>query len=186
MVWNKYISSCLIPSCVQYTLACVLTGASSGWWIARQRISTTKHQNSFVKIKNWFSCIRQKGLNNDSRTSWEYESAGRAIAVNWMLTSVSQHSNCEIDFDYYIGVMSNIQSVTKTENSGVKLMSNLPAASSTACPDLDSESTLSCSCKFMPVSLLCFIFYVSFLLTNQFWHTSPIFHCLCAVAIASQ
>jgi hypothetical protein len=32
-------------------------------------------------VENWFSCIRQKGLNNDSRTAWEYESAGKASSV---------------------------------------------------------------------------------------------------------
>lgn len=29
--------------------------------------------------------------------------------VHWMLTSVSRNSNCEIDFDYFIGVLSKIQ-----------------------------------------------------------------------------
>ena len=36
-------------------------------------------------VENWFSCIRLKGLNNDSRTVLEYESAGRALSVSWML-----------------------------------------------------------------------------------------------------
>ena len=77
-------------------------------------------------VENWFSCIRQKGLNNDSRTAWEYESAGRAIAVNWMLTSVSKASNCEADFDSYIGVASaitNVSSVNHHESTSTPVLS---------------------------------------------------------------
>ena len=70
-------------------------------------------------VENWFSCIRQKGLNNDSRTVWEYESSGKAIMVNWMLTSVSRNSNCEVDFDYFIGVLSKI----KTEGAEASVAS---------------------------------------------------------------
>ena len=61
-------------------------------------------------VENWFSCIRQKGLNNDSRTCWEYETAARAVSVNWMLTSVSSKSNCEYDFDRFIGLISGFKS----------------------------------------------------------------------------
>jgi hypothetical protein len=64
-------------------------------------------------VENWFSCIRQKGLNNDSRTAWEYESAGRAISVNWMLRSTSNTSNCQLDFDYFVGVMSKLSEQKK-------------------------------------------------------------------------
>jgi len=59
-------------------------------------------------VENWFSCVRQKGLNNDSRTSWEYESAGKALTINWMLTTASKQANCEPDFDKYIGLASQI------------------------------------------------------------------------------
>ena len=52
--------------------------------------------------------MRQKGLNNDSRTSWEYESAGKALTINWMLTTASKQANCEPDFDKYIGLASQI------------------------------------------------------------------------------
>lgn len=75
-------------------------------------------------VENWFSCIRQKGLNNDSRTAWEYESAGRAVSVNWMLGVTSKSSNCEVDFDYFIGVMSDFKSHQKsTGNSSVTITS---------------------------------------------------------------
>src|SRR6218665_543967 len=73
-------------------------------------------------VENFFSCIRQKGLNNDSRTTWEYESGGRAVSVNWMLGATSKSSNCEVDFDYFVGVMSDFKGQqTSTGNSTASL-----------------------------------------------------------------
>ena len=57
-------------------------------------------------VENWFSCIRQKGLNNDSRTAWEYESASKSVCVNWLLQGCSSRSNCELDFDKFVGLIS--------------------------------------------------------------------------------
>jgi len=88
-------------------------------------------------VENWFSCIRQKGLNNDSRTTWEYESAGRAVSVNWMLGATSKSSNCEGDFDYFVGVMSNFkrQQEMITGNSGLSFAGEeLQPSSSHATP----------------------------------------------------
>jgi len=58
-------------------------------------------------VENWFSCIRQKGLNNDSRTVWEYESASKSVCVNWLLQGCSSRSNCELDFDKFVGLLQH-------------------------------------------------------------------------------
>jgi len=106
-------------------------------------------------VENWFSCIRQKGLNNDSRTSWEYELAGRAITVNWMLTSVSKHSNCEVDFDHFIGVMSDIHKVPGNNRRMTVGVTNSTSDDATALSvfgDNDIESALHTSqseCKYL-------------------------------------
>lgn len=53
-------------------------------------------------IENWFSCIRGKGKNNDSRTTLEYESVSKSITVNWLLQRPEKGSNCQLDFDSFI------------------------------------------------------------------------------------
>jgi hypothetical protein len=57
-------------------------------------------------VENWFSCVRGKGRNNDSRTTLEYESASKSITVNWLLESPERGSNCELDFDRFIGLVN--------------------------------------------------------------------------------
>jgi hypothetical protein len=56
-------------------------------------------------VENWFSCIRGKGRNNDSRTTLEYESASKSIAVNWLLEHPEKGSNCQLDCDSFIGLL---------------------------------------------------------------------------------
>jgi len=61
-------------------------------------------------VENWFSCVRGKGRNNDSRTTVEYESASKNIAVNWMLEKPCHRgSNCELDYDAFIGLLGKVQ-----------------------------------------------------------------------------
>ena len=60
-------------------------------------------------VENWFSCIRGKGRNNDSRTTLEYESASKNIAVNWMLEHPERGANCELDCDSFIGLFQQAQ-----------------------------------------------------------------------------
>ena len=60
-------------------------------------------------VENWFSCIRGKGRNNDSRTTVEYESASKNIAVNWMLERPQKGANCELDFDSFVGLLTEAQ-----------------------------------------------------------------------------
>jgi len=50
-----------------------------------------------------------------------------ALTVNWMLNCVSSNSNCEFDFDYFIGVMSDLQKRARlTSNATVpKCQTNL-------------------------------------------------------------
>ena len=60
-------------------------------------------------VENWFSCIRGKGRNNDSRTTLEYESASKNIAVNWMLERPQKGANCELDFDSFVGLLTEAQ-----------------------------------------------------------------------------
>jgi len=67
-------------------------------------------------VKNWFSCIRPKGLNSDSRTVREYESASKSVCVNWLLQGGSSRSNCELDFDKFIGLINS--QAAKQESPG--------------------------------------------------------------------
>ena len=67
-------------------------------------------------VENWFSCIRGKGHNNDSRTTLEYESASKNIAVNWLLEKPERGTNCTLDFDSFIGMLNKEgQSTSKEE-----------------------------------------------------------------------
>jgi len=60
-------------------------------------------------VENWFSCIRGKGRNNDSRTTLEFESASKNIAINWMLECPHKGANCEPDFDSFVGLINATQ-----------------------------------------------------------------------------
>lgn len=60
-------------------------------------------------VENWFSCIRGKGHNNDSRTTIEYESASKSIAVNWLLEHPEKGSNCQLDCDSFIGLLKQAE-----------------------------------------------------------------------------
>jgi len=77
-------------------------------------------------VENWFACIRQKGLNNDSRTVWEYESASKSVCVNWLLQGNSSRSNCELDFDKFVGMINS--QAGKQQSPGI-LKSPLSTAS---------------------------------------------------------
>jgi hypothetical protein len=74
----------------------------------------TKHNFGYVFtsrfnqdiVENWFSCIRGKGRNNDSRSTLEYEAASKNIAVNWLLERPEKGSNCELDCDSFVGLVS--------------------------------------------------------------------------------
>jgi hypothetical protein len=60
-------------------------------------------------VENWFSCIRGKGHNNDSRTTLEYESASKSIAVNWLLEHPEKGSNCQLDCDSFVGLLKQAE-----------------------------------------------------------------------------
>ena len=64
-------------------------------------------------VENWFSCIRGKGRNNDSRTTVEYEAASKNVTVNWMLKPPTKGANCELDCDSFIGLMKDLDSSRK-------------------------------------------------------------------------
>jgi len=60
-------------------------------------------------VENWFSCIHGKGRNNDSRTTLEYESASKNIAINWMSECLHKGANCEPYFDSFIELVKDTQ-----------------------------------------------------------------------------
>jgi catabolite regulation protein CreA len=60
-------------------------------------------------VENWFSCVRGKGHNNDSRTTIEYESASKSIAVNWLLEHPEKGSNCQLDCDSFVGLLKQAE-----------------------------------------------------------------------------
>jgi len=80
------------------------------------RYVLTSHFNQDI-VENWFSCIRGKGRNNDSRTTLEFESASKNAAVNWMLDCPSRGANCQLDFDSFIGLMNYTQQQRRSAGS---------------------------------------------------------------------
>jgi len=56
-------------------------------------------------VENFFSCVRAKGYNNDTRTAIEFERASRNITVNWLIKEPGRGSNCELDCDTFIGLL---------------------------------------------------------------------------------
>jgi len=48
-------------------------------------------------IENFFSLVRASGVNNDTRTSWEYETSVKHVAVNWLHDHAKSGANCEPD-----------------------------------------------------------------------------------------
>ena len=80
------------------------------------RYVLTSHFNQDI-VDNWFSCIRGKGRNNDSRTTLEFESASKNVAVNWTLDCPSRGANCQLDFDSFIGLMNYTQQQRRSAGS---------------------------------------------------------------------
>ena len=56
-------------------------------------------------VENWFSAVRAKGFNNDSRTTTDYEYAVKNIAVNWLLDQPEKSRNCTEDGDSFVTVL---------------------------------------------------------------------------------
>lgn len=66
-------------------------------------------------IENWFSSVRAKGFNNDSRTTTDYESSVKNIAVNWLLEQPEKGANCQDDGDSFLSVLDYIRCIKKTD-----------------------------------------------------------------------
>ena len=75
----------------------------------------TTHHYSFVltsrfkqdALENFFSQIRSKGGNRDNPSTSEYEAACKNVAVIWFLQTNSKNSNCKMDLDQFLGLMSS-------------------------------------------------------------------------------
>ena len=96
---------------------------SISWWIP---YNSEKHQNCCNQtvdhtslqlhlnitfqpgyaLENFFSQIRSKGGNRDNPSTSEYEAACKNVAVNWILQTNSKNSNCKMDLDQFLGLMS--------------------------------------------------------------------------------
>jgi len=102
-------------------------------------------------VENWFSCIRGKGRNNDSRTTLEFESASKNIAVNWMLERHEKGTNCELDFDSFIGLLTEAQQrrcdmpVPSGSRTPTHSPSELPIIASDVGLGLDVSADSGCS-----------------------------------------
>lgn len=68
---------------------------------------------------------------------WEYESASKSFCVNWLLQGCSSRSNCELDFDKFVGLISLL---TAKHNNPDK--SQLPTTTDSAVSP-DSQNVLS-------------------------------------------
>jgi len=59
-------------------------------------------------IENFFGTVRSKGINNDTRTTVEYQSAVKHIAVNWIMEQPEQGANCLPDDDAVFNVIDEL------------------------------------------------------------------------------
>ena len=60
-------------------------------------------------IENFFSLVRASGVNNDTRTSWEYETSVKHVAVNWLLDHPKSGANCEPDSDSFLSILNHVK-----------------------------------------------------------------------------
>ena len=91
-------------------------------------------------VENWFSCIRGKGRNNDSRTTLEFESASKNVAINWMLECPQKGANCELDFDSFIGLVNESQQQRHESASVVQCVTSADSDVGIDLPNISHES----------------------------------------------
>jgi len=66
-------------------------------------------------IENFFASVRSKGFNNDTKTSSEYESSVKNIAVNWLLEQPAG-TKCADEGDFFLSMMEHITVKKSTLN----------------------------------------------------------------------
>jgi hypothetical protein len=126
-------------------------------------------------VENWFSCVRGKGRNNDSRTTLEYESASKSITVNWLLEHPERGSNCELDCDSFVGLLSQVE---QPKNEDDLLVTCATADSNTvsdfACSTDNIQSPNSCNLSSDWSQIFCLndvdsnvVFYIAGYLTRK-------------------